>query len=90
MPGFQQQRYLRGSKMRNITNGYAYGDVDNLELDKIRLKDIISRQGTGLVLHSIAEAVGKTTVNFGLDNNDVQQIIESLTKELTESILERT
>lgn len=67
-----------------------YGDIDNVKADVKALNDIISRQGTSLLIDVISNSVGETVIKFKLDSTEAQRIVKALVTELNESLLERT
>lgn len=67
-----------------------YGDIPALQADLKTLQDIAHRQGTSLLIDSLAEFVGKAALRFKLSESDCARIRESLLTELREALLERT
>lgn len=66
-----------------------YGDVAKVKADSKTLSEIQSRQGSSLLIDSIAEHVGNVVNKFNLNSEDSKRLMESLVSELKESILER-
>ena len=66
-----------------------YGDIDNVKADCKVLRDIINRQGTVLLTDAIAEHVGETVIKFKLKEFESRRILESMTRDLREAILDR-
>lgn len=66
-----------------------YGDVDNVKADVKALNDIISRQGTSLLIDVISNSVGDTVNKYKLESTEAQRIVKALVTELNESLLER-
>ncbi len=78
-------------KANYSTRGYqVYGDVDNVQKDSKVLAEILSRQGSDLLLEVIANQVGNTVVKFSLKPAEVDAIKASLRLSLDELIGERT
>lgn len=69
---------------------YKYGDTENVLTDLKDLKEIISRQGTSLLLDAIAEHVGLSVNNFNLSRLECEKLKDSLVNELSEALNERT
>jgi hypothetical protein len=67
-----------------------YGDVDSVKKDVEMLNDILSRQGSELLIDVIAENVGKTALKYKLNNAETKRILDSLVTDLKDAILERT
>ena len=66
-----------------------YGDTDNVKKDTRVLNDILSRQGTSLLIDVIAETTGETCNKFKLNSLDRRQLVNTLVDELREALLER-
>lgn len=66
-----------------------YGDIDNVKADVKALNDIISRQGTSLLIDTISNSVGDTVNKYKLESAEAQRIVKALVTELKESLLER-
>lgn len=66
-----------------------YGDIDNVKADVKALNDIISRQGTSLLIDVISNSVGDTVIKYKLESTEAQRIVKALVTELNESLLER-
>lgn len=66
-----------------------YGDLSKLNTDIELLNDIINRQGTNLIIDVIAEYVGQQQLQWNFSHDEIKLLIESLTDDLKESILER-
>lgn len=67
-----------------------YGDTDNVKRDVATLKDILSRQGSRLLLDVIAESIGESALTFKLSGEEVRRIKTIVLNELSEVIDERT
>lgn len=66
-----------------------YGDIQNAKKDWETLKDILNRQGSSFLIDAIAENCGSTSATFRFSQKDRERLVESLTSELKESLLER-
>lgn len=66
-----------------------YGDIDNVKADVKALNDIISRQGTSLLIDTISNSVGDSVIKYKLESAEAQRILKALVTELKESLLER-
>lgn len=66
-----------------------YGDIDNVKADVKALNDIISRQGTSLLIDTISNSVGDAVNKYKLESTEAQRIVKALVTELNESLLER-
>lgn len=66
-----------------------YDDNDNIIKDVKILHDIIDRQGNRLLLHVIAESIGRCNTRFNFSSNDINNIITNIITELEASIRER-
>ncbi len=67
-----------------------YGDSDRVSSDAKLLNDILSRQGTSLLIDVIAEFVGNTANKFSYDSKEIDRLTKSLVSELKSAINERT
>lgn len=67
----------------------AYGDIENVKNDVIKLNDIIDRQGTSLLLGVIAEKCGISVNKFKMNEEERKILLKSIMDELREAILER-
>ena len=78
--------------MGNYTSSIInkYGDSERIKEDSKTLMDILQRQGFSLFIDVMAENVGNTVNKHNLDQDNVNNVIKSLTEELTEAIRERT
>jgi hypothetical protein len=70
-------------------NTRNYGDLSRITTDIELLNDIINRQGTNLIIDVIAEYVGQQQLQWNFSHDEIKLLIESLTDDLKESILER-
>jgi len=66
-----------------------YGDEQNVANDVKVLTDIINRQGSGILIEVIAELVGRTKIQFDLNEAEIAKIRMSLREELNEALNER-
>lgn len=66
-----------------------YGDTDNVKADAKVLQEIISRQGTSLLIDAIAEHVRTVANKFKFHSSDTAMTMISLVDELEEAIKER-
>ena len=66
-----------------------YGDINNVKADVKALNDIISRQGTSLLIDTISNSVGDAVNKYKLESTEAQRIVKALVTELNESLLER-
>ena len=73
----------------NILNLRNYGDFDSIKDDVKTLHDIISRQGTNLVVDCIAEIIGETSSKHRLSFDESKQALDSIIAELKEQTFER-
>lgn len=71
------------------TNLRNYGDLGRLKEDLRTLQDIYKRQGTELIIDSLAENVVTTLNKFGLDCADQSKAAMSLVNDLKEQLSER-
>lgn len=67
-----------------------YGDIDNLRNDTKVLKEILSRQGTSLLMDVIAESCGYTVNKFKLTPKETMRMLNTLVEELVDAVNERT
>jgi hypothetical protein len=68
---------------------FKYSDIDNVKKDAVTIHEIISRQGTSLLIDCIAEHVGRTANKFKLKLNESRLARNSIVKELNHAINER-
>lgn len=79
----------------SITSNYArtgsqqYGDIDNVKRDAGIIREILSRQGSDLLLEVIANGVGDCRVKFNLSEVEINRVKASLIDSLSELINER-
>jgi len=66
-----------------------YGDYDNVTKDSRTLDEIYSRQGSTLLIETLAEHVGKIAIKFNLNVEEREKIKNSVLDELREEINER-
>lgn len=66
-----------------------YGDESSVKQDVKTLNDILSRQGTSLLIDVIAEYVGYSAINYNLSKTERNTLVESLVTELKNSLQER-
>ncbi len=67
-----------------------YGDEANVRTDTTILQDIISRQGTELLLDTVAEYIGTVVNTYSLEARDRERLVASTCQLLHEALLERT
>ncbi len=68
-----------------------YGDIDRVKADCKVLHDIISRQGSSLLIDVIAEHLGKRVAKYsGITEKDINRAIASMLTELHDACRERT
>ena len=79
---------MSGEYISSIIN--KYGDRDQVPADCRTLNDIISRQGTSLLIDCIAEHVGTVALKFNMSPQDRMNVLHSLVAELREALAERT
>ena len=66
-----------------------YGDTDRVRSDIHTLNEILSRQGTQLLIDALAEQAGNTANKFKFTSGDIAMTILSLTDALAEALKER-
>lgn len=77
-------------KANYSASGYqVYGDLDNVKKDSVILKDILERQGSDIVLESIAEQIGQCKLKFNLSGAELSAIVSSIKLSLDDLIGER-
>lgn len=77
-------------KANYSARGYqVYGDLDNVKKDLSTLKDILERQGSDIVLESIAEQIGQCKLKFELSGAELSAIVSSIKLSLDDLIGER-
>ena len=67
-----------------------YGDVDQVKNDVKTLNEILSRQGSSLLIDVLAESCGQVVNKFKLSSAEIDTLRIKLTNELEEAISERT
>jgi len=67
-----------------------YGDLDNVKRDVQALKDIQSRQGSSLLIDSLAEYAASALFKFKSNEEERMRLVDSLVSELRNALLERT
>lgn len=67
----------------------TYGDIDKVKADVKTLNDILSRQGSSLLIDVIAEHCGNFVNTYKLHSSDRAMLIISLVDELAEALKER-
>lgn len=68
----------------------VYGDVDRVKQDVTTLNDILSRQGSRLLLDVIAESIGRAALTYKLTPLEVTRLRNSTIDSLNMAIIERT
>ena len=66
-----------------------YGDIENVPTDIKTLNEIQSRQGSTLLIDSLAESVATTANKFKLTALERETLIENLVLELQDALRER-
>jgi hypothetical protein len=66
-----------------------YGYPEKVKADVETLNEILSRQGSSLLIDVIAEHVGSVVSTFKLSKSEVNRVQQSLVVELKEAISER-
>ena len=66
-----------------------YGDIERVKTDAETLSEILSRQGSRLLIEVLAENTGKSASKFKLNDRDRERLTESLIRDLKESLNER-
>lgn len=66
-----------------------YGKPETVKTDVVIINEILAQQGISLVLDVVAEYVGQTVLKYKIPSNERASLVENLTKELREAILER-
>lgn len=68
---------------------FKYGDIDKVKDDSKVLHDIISRQGSTLLIDVIAEHIGQANLNHNFSDIEKNRILTLTVNELKYAILER-
>ena len=77
-------------KANYSARGYqVYGDLDNVKKDLSTLKEILDRQGSDIILESIAEQIGQCKLKFNLSGAELSAIVSSIKLSLDDLIGER-
>lgn len=63
-----------------------YGDAENVERDKKTLKEILLRQGSNLVLDTVAEFVGEVAEKFKSSDDERHTLRTGLIQDLTNAL----
>lgn len=66
-----------------------YGDLDRVKMDVINLREILSRQGSSLLIDVIAETTGETANKFNFHSSDRAMTRIALVDELDYALKER-
>ncbi len=66
-----------------------YGDIDNIKVDALTIRDVFKRQGSNFIIDCLAEETGSTAIKFALNGDDRNSLITSLVNELKEALSER-
>jgi wobble nucleotide-excising tRNase len=66
-----------------------YGYEEKVKDDVKKLNEILSRQGSSLLLDAIAEHAGTTANVFKMPDHERETLTKSLVNELKEALLER-
>jgi len=67
-----------------------YGDLDNVKRDVQTLNEIQSRQGSSLLIDSLAESAAGALFKFKSNEEERMRLVDSLVSELKNALLERT
>jgi len=70
-------------------NSRNYGDIESLKYDLNALNNILSRQGTNLLIDVIAEHAGKTANKFNMSDDDRDRLVSNLINDLQNQLNER-
>ncbi len=66
-----------------------YGDIDNVKRDVKTIAEILSRQGSSLLIDVLAESTGDTANKFKFHSSDRAMTRIQLVDELDEALRER-
>ena len=66
-----------------------YGDIDRVKEDVKTLNEILSRQGSNLLLDVVVENVGKCTIMFKLDTEGRSIVCKGLVEDFMNALQER-
>ena len=66
-----------------------YGDVDKVKQDAAVLREILSRQGSELLLDVIASHTGEAAIKFKMNSNERREVVRSLIVDFKESLWQR-
>lgn len=66
-----------------------YGDIENIHQDAKTVNEILSRQGSKFLIDCMAENAGRCAIKFKLNNQERQNIINSMVKDLQNALEER-
>lgn len=66
-----------------------YGDLDQVKTDVKTLREILSRQGSSLLIDVIAETTGEAANKFSMSFTERAKVHVALVEELDESLKER-
>lgn len=66
-----------------------YGDLDRVKSDVVTLREILSRQGSSLLIDVIAETTGETANKFKFHSSDRCMTMVALVDELESALKER-
>lgn len=66
-----------------------YGDVENVKRDAKTLREILSRQGSSLLIDVIADSIGEAALKFKFTKSDSAMTMIATVDELESAIKER-
>lgn len=66
-----------------------YGDYDNVKKDVSTLNDILSRQGSTLLMEVIAEQAGNTAIKHNLNHIERERLLINICADLQSELCER-
>lgn len=67
-----------------------YGDESKVKEDVKVLNDILWRQGSNLLIDTLAEYIGETSLQYRFNSIDIDRLKQSILNELKDAINERT
>lgn len=66
-----------------------YGDIEKVKQDVKTLNEILTRQGSSLLIDVIAESIGNAAIKFKMSDLDRNRLQHDIVSEFNNSICER-
>lgn len=81
----------KNQKMNTYTSSiiFKFGDTDNVKKDSLTLREILSRQGTSLIIDVLADVTAESIDRVNTTKIERQRLVNSILTELQNALDER-